>query len=362
MKILHVDTADTWRGGQAQIYNLLKYMPDAVDSHLLTPPDSELSTRLKSDNIPAGIHFHPLRGEWDLAAAFKIQSLNKEFDFDLIHAHSSRALGIAWLASALFSLPPHIETRRLETTVAHNLLGKKKYASAKAHIANSETVKEGLLESGIPGETIIVIPSGIDLQRIQNTPPDWQLIQSLGLDPARPIIGNVGALSPQKDQRTFIRSAALVHEAHPQAQFVIAGEGELREYLTELITELELEETVVLAGFQQNIFGLMKTFDIFVLTSLYEGLCGTILQAMACEIPVVSSPVKGSRQILFDGDTCLIAAMEDPGDFAEKIAHLLDSPDLQERLTDGGREIAPQYDYAGLSQRTYELYREVVSI
>ncbi len=362
MKVLHVDTEADWRGGQAQVYNLLTHMKDLrVKNHLLTLPGSELQARLRKAEAPVTINNHKLRGEWDLSAAWKLQRLHDKYEFDLIHAHSSRALGITWLASLFFSLPPFIETRRLETPVAQNWFSEKKYGATDHHIANSETVRETLLECGIPDDKITVIPSGIDFQKIQETEPDYELAEKLGLDPDRPIIGNVGALCEQKDQKTFLHAAVRVLEKHPEAQFIIAGEGELRGELKKLARKLGIENNVIFAGFVENIFGLMKTFDLFVLTSLYEGLCGTIMQAMACEVPVLSSKVKGSKQILHSQENCATVPIGAIEKFAKKIKIFLNNPKEFNNYIENAQNTAKKFDYTKLSQSLYNFYKNLLN-
>lgn len=360
LSVLHVDTGTKWRGGQAQVFNLLTHFPSSsLNNHLLIPPSSPLSDRLRQTEARVRLHEHPLRGEWDLSAAWTVRSLDSEHDYDLIHCHSSHALGITWVASLFTKLPPFIQTRRLETTVGDNFLSRMKYTATNHHIANSETVRGGLLKSGINEEAITVIPSGINLEKINEADPNPSFLENFGFDPDKPVIGNVGALCEQKDQETFIKAAAQVLGDHPTAQFLIAGEGELRNELEELIAELGVKSNVKLLGFVEDIFGLMKTFDLFVLTSRFEGLCGTILQAMACELPVISSNVKGSEQILKDGETCTTISIGSIEEFSNEISSFLTNPTpYQERIPDA-KSTAEKYDYSNLSNRYVTFYKSL---
>ncbi len=370
MKVLHVDTGTKWRGGQAQIHNLLTHFTEGdLENHLLCPPDSTLLERFNDSNSSSStnsqlptLHTHPLRGEWDVSASWEIRSLNKKHTFDLIHAHSSHALGITWMASLLFDVPPFIETRRLDTPVAQNFLSKMKYSATDHHIANSETVKESLIYSGIDPKQITVIPSGINLSKIRDTEANPRILRELGLDPDQPVIGNVGALCDQKDQKTFVDVANAVLEEYPETQFVIAGEGELWKELEQRIREFGIRGSVKLAGFVDDIVGLMKTFDVFLFTSLYEGLCGTLLQIMACKVPIVTTDIEGSQQIITPGETCLVADIGDVPQLSQHVKELLNLSRSQYAfMVQNALQVAKNYNYSKLAKETARFYTRVSS-
>jgi len=357
MRVLHIDTGETWRGGQAQVFNLLKHMSTKTINHLLSPPDSELIQRVSNQLSSPHLHNHPLRGEWDLTAAWKIRSLHRNYQYDLIHAHSSHALGIAWVSSLLFDLPPFIETRRLETHVGGNFFSKRKYRATHHHIANSRTVKEALEESGINQDNITVVPSGIDLDKIDDSDPDPGILTEHNVDPEQFIIGNVGALSPQKDHDLFVEIAREIVEEFPEVQFVVAGEGKLRESLENKIRDYDLEDYVHLLGFIEDIFSLYKCFDLYVATARYEGLCGTLLQAMACEVPIITSNVRGSREILHHDENCRVVEVEDQAGFVKEIHDALNGNTALDQYINPARRTAEEFDYPQLAKQTRDLYQ-----
>jgi glycosyltransferase involved in cell wall biosynthesis len=360
MKVLHIDTGREWRGGQAQVYNLIKYLPDKAESHLLCPTDSPLASSHRRPLPHSRIYTHSLRGEWDISAAWQIKKLHRQYNFNLIHAHSSHALGIAWLASFLFDLPPYIETRRLELPVGKNFFSKKKYLSTDHHIAISNSVKESLVNSGIPGKNISIIPSGVDPEELENTAPAWQIIENLGLDQNKPLIGNVGALSPQKDQRTFIKAAAIVLKDHPEAQFLIAGKGELRAELEKVVKDMDISDNVIFAGFQENIIGLIKTFDLFVLTSIFEGLCSTLLQVMGCKIPIIASDVGGVPDLIENNKTGKLVPAQKPAGFAKEINIFLKDPESYRKFASSAKNKVSDYDYRILADKICDLYENLL--
>lgn len=361
MNILHVDTADTWRGGQAQVYHLIDHLPDSVNNHLITPDDSELARRLQDRDVPVQLHHHPMRGEWDVPAAWRIHSVVQDEDIHLTHAHDSTGHGLCWMRGMFASDPvPLVVTRRLELEVGQNVFSRKKYEAVDRFIAISPTVKQALVDCELDRERISVIPSGMDLDDINSTDPAPELLRDLNLDPDRPVIGNVGALTEQKDQETFIKAADHVLEDHPEAQFVIAGKGDLEKDLQTLIQDLDREGDIVLAGFQEHIIGFIKTFDLFVLTSVFEGLCSTLTQVMASRVPVVATDVGGVPDLVEHGETGRLTAPESPEQTADEIRAFLEDGHPYEQYVENAYERARSYDYPQLARRTVELYREVM--
>ena len=116
-----------------------------------------------------------------------------------------------------------------------------------------------------------------------------------------PVVGNVAALVPHKGQRYLIDAAHLVVQQMPDARFVILGEGELREHLEKQVHEHHLEKHVLLPGFRTDVLGCIKGFDLFVMSSVTEGLGTSLLDAMACARPIVATRAGGIPEIVEDG-------------------------------------------------------------
>jgi len=361
MIVLHVDTAETWRGGQAQVFHLIDHLSErGVENHLLTPSESELTERLEGAGVDVTIHHHPLRGEWDLGAAWRLSGVCVTEEVDVIHAHDSHGHGVCWLGSCFFTYPPLVVTRRLERDVAQNWFSLRKYRSVDHFIAISGAVRDALVDCGMSPRRVTVIPSGVDFDEIRSADPDPSLLKSLGLDPDRPVMGNVGALTRQKDQKTFVRAAARVLEEVPDAQFVIAGEGVLREDLERRIRDLNVGENVVLAGFVERIIPLIKTIDLFVLTSVFEGLCSTLLQVMASRVPIVATEVGGVPELIEHEHTGLLTPPGEPRNTAAAIKRFLDGDDPFEEWVENAYERAKAYDYPALAEDTEAVYESLV--
>src|SRR5262249_23387082 len=154
------------------------------------------------------------------------------------------------------------------------------------------------------------VHEGIDLAAVASA-PTANLHQDLWLPRGAPVVGNVAALVPHKGQRHLVEAAALVVREVPDARFVIAGEGELRPALEQQIKSLRLEKHVLLAGFRPDAIPVHKAFDIFVMSSVTEGLGTSLLDAMACARPVVATTAGGIPEIVVDRETGFLVPPRD---------------------------------------------------
>jgi glycosyltransferase involved in cell wall biosynthesis len=141
-------------------------------------------------------------------------------------------------------------------------------------------------------ERAVTVHEGIDLAHVAAAPA-VNLHEELWLPHGSPIVGNIAALVPHKGQKHLVEAAALVVRRVPDARFVIAGEGELRESLEHQIKHLGVEKHVLLTGFRPDVLSVLKAFDVFVMSSVTEGLGTSLLDAMACAKPIVATTAGG---------------------------------------------------------------------
>ena len=333
---LHIDTATTWRGGQSQVkYTVMGLRAIGHRAALVAHPDGELLRRMAEglDLIPLGP-----RNEIDLAAAWRLSRVVKQLRPDVLHAHDPH--GVAMAATALSIAapnprPPLVASRRIEFRIAHNSFSRWKYSQVDCFLAISHAVGDRLTADGIPARKIEIVHEGVDVERVAAL-PSGNVHAALFLPTHSPVVGNVGALVAQKAQHTLIDAAALVVREVPDARFVILGEGELRPALEDQIRQKHLERHVFLAGFRPDVLELMKDFDLFALSSVHEGLCTSLVDAMAAAKPAVATAVGGVPEVVADGETGFLVPSRDHHALAEKIVRLLKDEDLRRRMGEAG--------------------------
>jgi glycosyltransferase involved in cell wall biosynthesis len=226
-------------------------------------------------------------------------------------------------------------------------------------ICASEAIRAMLVADGVPAARTVTVHEGIDLERVAMAPPA-NLHEQLFLPHQAPIVGNVAALVPHKGQRHLIEAAALVVRKVPDARFVIAGEGELRPTLERQIREHRLEKHVLLAGFRPDVLSLHKAFDIFVMSSITEGLGTSLLDAMAAGKPIVATATGGIPEVVVDGDTGILVPARNDAALADAIVRLLKDPALRERMGKAGRARAGQrFSAERMLKETLRVYQRV---
>jgi glycosyltransferase involved in cell wall biosynthesis len=187
-----------------------------------------------------------------------------------------------------------------------------------------------------------VVPLGIDVKRFTSGRP------ALDRSAGRPLVGNVARLAEQKDHRTLLAAAALV----PEADFVIAGDGELRGEL-----ELTAGANVRFLGTRSDVPDILASLDVFAFPSLFEGLCLAVIEAQAAGVPVVATAVGGIKETVVDGETGLLVPLRDPQALAAAIRRLLDHPDEATRLAaEARRRALERYSEEEMVSRTLALY------
>jgi len=357
---LHIDTARTWRGGQNQVLvTVLGLRSLGHRTMLVAHPGGELRQRANE-----GLDLIPLapRTEMDLNAAWRLSRLLKQLKPDIVHAHDPHGVAMAGLAlsmSTQLAKPPLVASRRVDFHLRNSSLSRWKYRQVDCFICASEAIRQMLVADGVPAARTVTVHEGIDLERMASAPA-VNLHEELFLPHQAPLVGNVAALVPHKGQRHFIEAAALVVRKVADARFVIAGEGELRPALERQIKEHRLEKHVLLAGFRPDVLSLHKAFDIFVMSSITEGLGTSLLDAMAAARPIVATTTGGIPEVVVDGVTGFLVAPRDDAAMAAAIVKLLKDPDLRQRMGQAGLARARElFSAERMLKETLKVYQRV---
>lgn len=298
---------------------------------LVAHPEGELLRRMSEglDLIPLA----PLH-EIDLAAAWRLSRVIKQLRPDVVHAHDPHAVAMAATALSITSPSPRpvlVAARRVEFRIAHNSFSRWKYGQVDCFIANSGAIRDRLAADGIPASKISVVNEGVDVERIVRLEAT-NVHAELYLPTHAPIVGNVAALVPHKGQHHLIDAAAIVVREVPDARFVIVGDGELRESLEKQIRDHHLERHVFLAGFRIDALEWTKGFDLFAMSSISEGMCTALVDAMAASKAAVATTAGGIPEVMVDGETGFLVPPRDHRAMAAKLVLLLKDEGLRTRM------------------------------
>ena len=337
---LHIDTARSWRGGQNQV--LLTVNGLRAIGHraaLVAHPGGELRRRAAE-----GLELIPIapRTEMDLSAAWKLSRLLTRLAPDVIHAHDPHGVAMASLALSLGAaaargrrVPVLVASRRVDFHLKNNSFSRWKYRQVDCFIAASEAIRRMLVADGIPPDRTVTVHEGIDVEHVLAAPA-VNVHEAFFLPHGAPVVGNVAALVPHKGHRYLIDAAHQVVQQVPDARFVILGEGDLREQLEKQVREHHLEKHVLLPGFRTDVLGCLKGFDLFVMSSVTEGLGTSLLDAMAGGRAIVGTRAGGIPEIVEDGVNGLLVPPRDHRALAAAIVRALRSDQLRRRMGEAG--------------------------
>ena len=359
---LHVDTARTWRGGQNQV--LLTVNGLRAIGHraaLVAHPDGELRRRAAplspSERDSASergrgwgpgrmkeerLELVPLapRTEMDFAAAWRFARVVKRLQPDVIHAHDPHAIAMAGVALSFGAAAGGraaalVASRRVDFHLKGNSFSRWKHRQVDCFIAASDAIRRLLLADGVPADRTVTVHEGIDVEHVAAAPP-VNVHETFWLPHRAPVVGNVAALVPHKGQRYLIEAAHLVVQEIPDARFIVLGEGELREHLEHLVRDRNLEKHVLLPGFRTDVIGCIKGFDLFVMSSVTEGLGTSLLDAMACARPIIATAAGGIPEVIEHDVNGLLVPPRDHTALARAIVRALKDEALRRRLGESG--------------------------
>jgi glycosyltransferase involved in cell wall biosynthesis len=319
----------------------------------------------------AGIAVHLLRARnrFDPLALGRLVRLLREGRFDILHSHLFRADIYAGLAVARLG-----ERRPLLVSTRHNddrfflnpFVGLVHYGvSARQDliIAISDHIARFTVSRGVRHpERVRRVYHGLEPPVTQALEREGQHIrQELGIGPDAFLVGNVGRLALQKGQRHLIAAMPLLLERVPRARAIIAGGGDLEDYLRGLASDMGVAERVHVLGPRKDVPALMHAVDVFVMPSIWEGFGLVLLEAMAAGRPIVASRVATIPEVVADGETGLLVPAGDPLALADALAQLAEDPDRAARMGEAGRErLRRQFSVEKMVGDTELLYRELL--
>jgi sugar transferase (PEP-CTERM/EpsH1 system associated) len=227
-------------------------------------------------------------------------------------------------------------------------------------------------ECRVKADKIVYIPNGVDTQRfhpleetapegvtnIDVCPPSVQdLRRRLGLPPDAVLIGSVGRLDPVKDFSTLLNSFANLLPEFPASHLALVGDGPLRGQLKEQAQRLKIDHAVSWLGRRDDVPALLQCFDIFVQSSLFEGMSNTILEAMATGLPIIASDTGGNSELVATGRNGLLFPVGDVPSLTGSIRHYLsDTVSRKMHALESRRRALSQFRMSLMADRYADLY------
>jgi glycosyltransferase involved in cell wall biosynthesis len=352
--ILHTESSHGW-GGQEQrtLRECLGIRKPGVRTIVLCPPEAELGRRAMAEGID--VYPCPMRKSYDLAAVRTLLRVLREEAVDIVNTHSGRDSILAGVAARLSRRRPAVvRTRHLAMPITSRV----SYAYLPHRVVTvSRYVKDYLVREGVPGERIVVVPTGIDTGRFEVGAAPANLREELGLPPDALLVGSVAVLRAKKGHRFLLEAAPSVLARFPDAVFLIVGTGPQEENLRNAIDSMGLSGSVRMLGHREDVPNVLLSLDLFVLPTVEEALGTAFLEAMATGRAVVGCRVGGVPEVVEEGKTGLLVPPEDPAALADAIRSLLADGGLRARMGAAGRQsVVAGYSVEVMCRRMWEVY------
>ncbi len=363
IKVVQLETAHEWRGGQQQIIYLYRSLLDKqLQTRLVCNRDSEIDRYCRRYDLP--VHHISMKGEFDLAAAFRLALFSRKNGWNIIHAHSAHAAMIGILSKIFNPGIRVVVSRRVDFSVRKPFLGALKYNNhfVDKIICVSDRIRNILLTDGVPAQKLITIHSGIDLKRFERSKVMSQAIKAeLGIPAHHKIVGTIAALAGHKDYPTLLHAARSIVDRYEDVTFCAVGDGSEKSSILALHSSLKLRERFKFTGFRKDVEDMLNIFDVFVLSSKYEGMGTSILDAQAAAVPVVATAAGGIPEIIEHGRNGLLVEPQNSQALANAIMHLLDDPKRRREMVKKGLEKVVQFGIERTVEKTINVYKQLMS-
>lgn len=353
MRVLHVNTEKTWRGGERQtLLTAVEQRRRGIDSRVACRRGSSLEEVCAQEHVPTVSlsNFMP-------AALLALRRAAKSCD--VLHCHTGRAHSLGALATR----GPLVVSRRVDFVPGHSGFNHWKFRRADKVACVSKWIAKILQDWGVAAVKVAVIYEAVPGDAYWPRETCLNEIRGrTGIASSQRLVGNIAALVGHKDQATLLRAAKIVTAQRSDTAFVIVGEGELKPKLLRLRGELGLTNSVHFTGFISQAQRLLPGFDVFTMSSSMEGLGTIVLDAAQAGVPVAATAGGGLPEAVLHEQTGLIAPVGDAAALASALLRLLDDRALAERLSRAARQRAQtEFSLANMARRYMEIYQALLA-
>lgn len=357
-RILHTEWSSGWGGQEQRIVQECRKMIELGHTVILAcQPGSGILAKAREQGVP--VEEVTIRAGWDLKAIMKLCRVIRKHRIGIVNTHSGKDTWVGGVAAKLCGAR-FFRTRHLSIPLSSSPFNFIHHL-ADGTITTGVAIRDAMIATnGIPPDRIVSIATGVNTERFN---PDAvtksdALMLELGLRRDDPVITMVAVLRSMKRHDILLNAAKRVLSEIPNVQFLVVGDGPMRENLQNLTRELDIENNVIFCGHRADVPHILALSDIVVLTSdRFEGVPQSLSQAMAMARPVVASPIGSIPELIEDGATGLFAETGRPESFADRMLRLLGDEQLRTRLGAAARRhILEHYTEDIMARTTTEFY------
>ncbi len=376
IKVCHIITKLELGGAQKNTLFTVSHLdPSKFETYLISGEEGILDFSASEKLGERAIFVREMKRDinpfFDLIALIKLTIILRKIRPQIIHTHSSKA-GILGRWAGFFAgvkirihtvhgfgfSPFHPLPLRLLFIFLERIT-----SSVTTHFifVSENNLKDGIRLGIIKEGKGTIIRSGVEIEKFLNSNVEIEKKKrELGIPLNKKIIGMVACFKPQKAPLDFVKIARILRDSRNDLHFIMIGDGELRGKVEEEIEKLGLKEDFSLLGWRKDVEEIFRIADVFVLTSLWEGLPQVIPQAYASGVPMVVTDVDGNKEFVEEGINGFTFKPHDLKSASEKILKLVDRIDLKEKFVEVGRKKLGEFDAKFMVKSQEELYLKLL--
>lgn len=328
IKILEAIRQGKVGGGESHVLELVTNLDKSkFEPIVLSFTPGPMVDELRSRGIKTKV-IYTEKG-FDFSVWKKVRELIKSEKIDLIHAHGTRANSNVFRAAKKLHLPLiytvhgwsfHLDQKYLVRKIREISESFLTSVADKTICVSKSNQEDGIERFSMKRSSVIY--NAVDLKKFNVNNKFNDIRKELGIPSDKTVIGYIVRMTHQKDPFTMLRAMKILMEKTDKAFLLMVGDGDLKEASMRLARELKIENNIIFQPFRTDIPDILNAIDIYCLPSLWEGFPIGILEAMAMKIPVVASPVDGTRELITHGETGLLSDMGNPELLAQNLFHM----------------------------------------
>ena len=370
LNVCHIASGDRWAGAEVQIATLLKCLANDKDislSAIVLNPG-----RLAEEIQRLGVQLMVIpERRTNIFSIFRQASgFLRGKRVHILHSHRYKENLLAIFLARRLDIPvlirtqhgliePHKGFRDVKQKLLHSVDRLTARWAADRVIGVSMELADRLRRD-LGAQKVTPIPNGIDIDQVRSDLSVAEARQRLGIEPGSYVLGTASRLEPVKRLDIFLQAAHQISDHYPQARFVIAGEGKEEDRLRELARKLGIGERVLFLGHRDDIFDVLRAFDILAIPSDHEGLPMVVLEALAMGLVVVAREVGGMSEVLTDGVTGILVQSNSAAPLAAACMKALADEGWRQRMGMAARNlVAQEFSAERTGGQVAQLYRSL---
>lgn len=371
IKVCHLASGDLWAGAENMLASLIAGLvgDDSLEVSAILFNEGVLADRLRGLNIPVWII--PENQNNPLQLMMKTRDRLASGSFNILHTHrykenligafAAKLIGIGHVACTVHGMPEPFHGFDNFKASIYNFLDiqTKRFLMQKIITVSNDI--QNTLAGKINPKKLATVHNGIDLDRLKKIQPRDAVRAGLGLPNDALVIGSVGRMMPVKGYEYLLEAVKKMLENEPKVRLVMVGDGPLKAELEDKAKALGIADQVIFTGFVPETIEIINALDIFVLSSLHEGISISLLESLALGIPAVVTNVGGNPEVVEDGVQGKFVSPRNPGALAEACLSLLNDPQKRKDMGDKGRErIRKEFSKEAMAEKIRLIYFDLI--